>query len=223
MPDYISVIYNDRARPRTDYPRQLAAYLVRLFELKAGMRLLEVGPGRGEFLQGFAQCGLSVTGVDRSKEAGSDALDLSILTADLEHEPLPVPDDFFDVVYSKSFIEHLSHPDRYLTEAWRVLKPGGLLLTLVPDWESCFKIFFDDFTHKTPFTCVTLRDLYEVSNFININVHTFRQLPCTWRHPALNFLCSCIAPFVPVRCRTPFLRWSRELMVLGAGRKPFTP
>ena len=117
---------------------------------------------RGEFLSNFQKLGLDVTGVDISPEAktfGHDFEKVSI--CDIETEKLPFKDDTFDIIYSKSFIEHLYYPERYLKEAYRVLKPGGILLTLVPDWESNYKIYFDDFTHRTPFTIISLRDAYK--------------------------------------------------------------
>jgi SAM-dependent methyltransferase len=219
MADYIATIYNETERPKTVYPGRLAAYLMEYAGLKPGMSLLEVGCGRCEFLRGFAACGLNVTGVDISPQAREYAPELPIFAADIEQDPLPFPDCSFDVVYSKSFIEHLWNPDKYFREAWRVLKEGGVLLTLVPDWESCYKIYFDDFTHRTPFTCVALHDLYRCCDFTEVSTRCFRQLPVTWKYPWMNIICRMIAPFVPVRTKIPFLRWSRELMVIGIGKK----
>ena len=119
--------------------------------------MLEPGCGRGEFLS-FQKLGLDVVGVDISPETKNFGHDFEVSICDVETEKLPFKDDTFDVIYSKSFIEHLYYPERYLKEAYRVLKPGGLLLTLVPDWESNYKIYFDDFTHRTPFTTISLRD-----------------------------------------------------------------
>ena len=56
-------------------------------------------------------------------------------------------DNSIDIVYSKSFIEHLHYPERYLEEAYRVLKPNGIFLTLTPDWQSNYKIFFQVFIY----------------------------------------------------------------------------
>jgi len=132
---------------------------------------------------------------------------------------LPFPDNSFDMVYNKSFLEHLREPDRFLREARRVLKPGGLLLSLVPDWEVNYKIYFDDFTHRTPFTVISLRDIYLMCDFERISVYKFRQLPIVWRFPLLNYFCAAISPFVPVRTKNKFLRWSRELMLIGSAYK----
>ena len=60
----------------------------------------------------------------------------------------------------------------------------------------------------------------EYSGFSDIEVVKFRQLPIVWKYPQLNILCDIIAPFVPVRTEQKFLRWSRELMLIGSGIKP---
>lgn len=40
---------------------------------------------------------------------------------------LPFRDEAFSLVLSQAVIEHVERPERYVDEAWRVLKPGGLL------------------------------------------------------------------------------------------------
>ena len=181
--------------------------------------MLEPGCGRGEFLNNFKDLGLDVVGVDISAEAIALKNDLDIKLCDVENEKLPFGDDTFDVIYSKSFIEHLYYPEKYLEEAYRVLKPNGMLLTLVPDWESNYKIYFDDFTHRTPFTQVALSDAYKMYGFKEVRVFKFRQLPIVWKYSIINYFCAFISPFIPVRTQNKFFRWSRELMLIGVGKK----
>jgi SAM-dependent methyltransferase len=183
------------------------------------MEMLEPGCGRGEFINNFKELGLNVVGVDISPEAAKYNNDLDVKLCDVEREELPFKDNTFDVIFSKSFIEHLHYPDRYLEEAFRVLKPGGMLLTLVPDWESNYKTYFDDFTHRSPFTAIALEDAYKMYGFADVNVFKFRQLPIVWKYPKLNLFCAAISPFIPVRTKNKFLRWSRELMLVGVGVK----
>lgn len=216
--DYLSTVYGDKKK-RTHYPELLAAWLCKKNSLSPGAKLLEVGCGRCEFLYGFKKQGLHVTGVDISPFAQKSAPDLDIHLADVSRERLPFADESYDIVYSKSFIEHMDNPEQYFEQAYRVLVPEGQCLTLVPDWESCYKIYFDDHTHKTPFTRVSLQLIYEMAGFKDIHVSRIRQLPLVWQYPVLEYISCAIAPFVPVRTRIPFLRWSRELMVLGIGKK----
>ena len=220
MNDYLNVVYDANTRPYTEYPQKLVSYLFDAFDLKKEMKLLEPGCGRGEHLRIFKELGLDVYGMDVSKEAKNFSKDLNISICDLNSEKLPYANNTFDVVYSKSFLEHLVEPTFFLKEAHRVLKPGGLLLSMVPDWESQYKKFYDDYTHKSPFTIVSLKNIKLVHGFTNVKVFKFRQLPIVWRYPYLNFFCKAISPFIPVRTNNNFLRWSRELMLVGVGNKP---
>ena len=217
--NYLSVVYDEKSHPYSDYPKKLCAYLFQSFGFKEGMRMLEPGCGRGEFLTNFKDLGLDVVGVDASPEAIEFADGLDIKLCDIENEKLPFDDNTFDVIYSKSFIEHLYYPEKYLDEAYRVLKPNGMLLTLVPDWESNYKIYFDDFTHRTPFTKMALTDAYKMYGFKEVRVFKFRQLPIVWKYPSMNYFCAFISPFIPVRTQNKFFRWSRELMLVGIGKK----
>jgi len=217
--NYLSIVYDEKSHPYSDYPKKLCAYLFQSFGFKEGMRMLEPGCGRGEFLKNFKDLGLDVVGVDASPEAIAFVDGLDIKLCDIENEKLPFDDNTFDVIYSKSFIEHLYYPEKYLEEAYRVLKPNGMLLTLVPDWESNYKTYFDDFTHRTPFTKMALTDAYKMYGFKEVRAFKFRQLPIVWKYPLMNYFCAFISPFIPVRTQNKFFRWSRELMLVGIGKK----
>ncbi len=217
--DYLQSVYNENNKPRTGYPGLMTAHLAGRLGLAAGDTLLEIGCGRAEFLAGFARAGLLVSGVDMCPSALDHAEGLDIRLCALGREPLPFADGTFDAVFSKSLLEHLPVPDDYMLEALRVLKPGGLLVTMTPDWESCHQTFYDDLTHVKPYTVISLRRLYEIHGLKAATVEKFIQLPVVWRHPALKHICRLIAPFVPVRTQLKFPRWSRELMLLAIGRK----
>jgi len=222
MSEYLTVIYDSQSHPYTDYPSKLCCYLYQVFNMKPGMKLLEPGCGRGEFLSSFKALGLDCYGLDLSPLA-KDLLSntgIAVEIVDVDSSSLPYKDDTFDIIYNKSFLEHLREPDKFLYEAYRVLKPGGLMLSLVPDWEANYKIYFDDFTHRTPFTVISLEDIYCICGFESVSVFKFRQLPIVWRYPVLNGFCSLISPFISPRTQNKFLRWSRELMLIGSGYKP---
>ena len=220
MADYLNVVYDLKSHPKTSYPEKLAKYLFESFEMRKGQLFLEPGCGRGEFLNQFNKLGLKCHGIDLSPNSGAMADEIEVIKGvDLEKDKWPYPDNFFDIIYNKSLLEHLNNPDKFLIEARRVLKPGGKILCLVPDWESNYKIYFDDFTHKTPFTKISLNDIYQITDFKNIKVFKFRQLPIVWRFPLINIFCSIISPFIPVRTKNKFLRWSRELMLIGYAQK----
>ena len=209
--NYLSVVYDEKSHPYNDYPEKLCAYLFQSFGLKKGMKMLEPGCGRGDFLKIFKELGLDVIGVDISPESAEYSHGLDIKLCDIENGKLPFENN--------TFVEHLYYPERYLEEAFRVLKTDGLLITLVPDWESNYKIYYDDFTHRTPFTNLSLNDAYKMYGFSEVKVFKFRQLPIVWKYPKLNYFCAAISSFIPIRTKNKFLRWSRELMLVGVGVK----
>lgn len=120
--DYVDVVYNEEDRPLTSYPQRLSNYLFNRFELSSGCKLLDVGCGRGEFLSGFIKCGVNGYGVDQSRATQTYCPEATLKISDIENEGIPYSDNFFDVVYSKSVIEHFYYPERMIKEVYRVLK-----------------------------------------------------------------------------------------------------
>ena len=178
MADYLKVIYDTKSHPQTTYPGKLVSYLFHSFKMKKGQKFLEPGCGRGEFLSEFKKLGLDCYGIDLSEHAGTMCPEIEIKKKiDLENDKWPFPDNYFDIIYNKSLMEHLSNPDKFLIEARRVLKPGGKILCLIPDWEANYKTYFDDFTHRTPFTSISLNDIYQILiHIINIQMNHHKQI-----------------------------------------------
>lgn len=223
---YLDVVYNEERTPKTDYPYQLAKYLSRRFNLKGGGRLLELGCGRGDFLLVFKGLGFECQGVDREiHPALAKAVKLS--KVDLGEEKLPFPDNTFDIVYHKSLIEHFYSPRHLMEETYRVLKPGGKVVILTPDWVSTMQVFYEDITHCRPYDKTAMEDMLAMHGFKNIEVERFHQLPLLWRYPILKiftwflrlFLSSLSARKLTQATGIKPLRWSVELMVLGVGAK----
>ncbi|OGO18307.1 MAG: hypothetical protein A2Z15_08735 [Chloroflexi bacterium RBG_16_50_11] len=214
---YLRTVYSEKRRPYTSYPAKLCKYIVDLYFKPEYTTVLDVGCGRGEHLKEFRNLGYQVKGVDLSKEAQELSPDIEIQLANVEKDALSYEDNGFDVVFNKSLIEHLSNPENFMREAYRVLKPGGRLITMTPDWESIYKIFYEDYTHKTPFIENSLRDIHQIFGLKTIEVKKFRQLPILWKYPFLNIF-SRIAYYFP-RSNNKFIRFSKELMLLGCAEK----
>ena len=223
---YLKVIYNENRTPKTAYPNQLASYLSRRFNLKSRGKLLELGPGRGDFLLAFKKLGFDCYGVDQ--EISPDlASQVKVHQVDLDKEKLPFENDAFDVIYHKSLIEHFSSPHHLMAETYRVLKPGGKVIILTPDWVSTMKVFYEDITHYRPYDKTALEDTFAMYGFRNIEVERFHQLPIVWKIPVIKIVTGLLRlflPTIPARKITEatgikFFRWSVELMILGIGEK----
>lgn len=215
MKNYLEIAYQESEKPFGEYPLQLARYLMCLFDLRQGMRILDNGCGRGEFLHAFSRFGMEAYGTDISNYC-KDAQ-----VVDLNTGALPFPDDYFDAVFSKSVIEHIENTDQYMKEMRRVLKWGGVLIVMVPDWETQYRIFYQDPTHIHPYMQKSLERLLQMYKFEKISVNKFVQLPSVWTSRSAAFISRIVRIAGPVKKihKNKFIRFSRELMILGSGKK----
>ena len=221
MTNYLKVVYNENIRSYTKYPSQLCNYLFQRFDMKEGDKILDVGCGRGDFIKGFKDLGLEVFGIDREKGNSEMLKGIEVRLSDIENDSFPFSDETFDIVFSKSVIEHFWKPDNFIKECRRVLKPGGRIIVMTPDWQSQRHIFYDDFTHVHPYTQISVKDMLKIYNFQDVESEMFYQLPILWKHPWMKIFSKCLQIFGPVKRihRNKFIRWSRELMILAFGKK----
>jgi SAM-dependent methyltransferase len=211
---YLDVRYNERERPYTTYPAQLAAHLTeRFLRGRRGEKLLDLGCGRGEFLHGFAELGFDARGFDRSRPA-EPRFDEPVVVGDYEQGGLPFSDGEFSVLFNKSVFEHVRDISPLLRECHRVLAPGGRMLSLVPDWMAQWRHFYDDWTHVRPFTLVGLRECIQSHGFEVREAVRFRQLPVLWQRPYLSPLAGAAALLPDAFKRSKFVRFSKEWMLL---------
>ena len=96
-------------------------------------------------------------------------LDTTVRRAAAEHVQAEVGDctdlsrfeeGSFDVVFASNLLEHLERPatTRLLAEAARVLRPGGNLILLQPNFRLNPGGYFDDYTHVAIYTDRSLAD-----------------------------------------------------------------
>ncbi len=114
--------------------------LEELRRYKTKGRLLDVGGGDGTFLRFAKEAGLEVCGTEISAYAGQRIEDLYSVPVSIGglHEA-GYPSEHFDIVTLYHVIEHVDDPARYLSEAHRILRTGGLLVVACPNVES--KVF----------------------------------------------------------------------------------
>ena len=97
-----------------------------------GLDVLDLGAGAGDrnayALKGKAR---RVVGVDADPRVGRNPLLDAGLRGDIA--ALPFRDGSFDVVFSIYVLEHVERPQRLASEIARVLRPGGVFLSLTPN------------------------------------------------------------------------------------------
>ena len=177
------------------YDQKLCDYLVKRFKLKGW--LLDVGCGDRKHVRAFRRFGLRTLGIDKEQ-------------CDLEKDPIPFSDNTFDVVFCKSVLEHIKNYGHVVTEMWRVLKPNGLMIIMIPQ----FNLHFSSYPEH-------------ISSPVLLYSHeTFFQFPWVWKHPWLKIVCKLIAWLVPDKYRfrkdgtqRVLIRHSKEPMYLLWARK----
>lgn len=137
-PEYMDTEDDASSYDEMDHSGPNEAFVDRLFELGARGRMLDLGTGPGH---------IPLLICERDPDARIVAIDaaesmLKIATRHRDASPhrerielqrmdakkLELPDDSFDVVYSNTILHHIPDPKPFLAEAWRVLRPGGVLL-----------------------------------------------------------------------------------------------
>lgn len=187
--------------------RHITAYLARW--IPADARVLELGAGWCDFanqVRAREVVALDADGtVERAAGPGvtpvvGDCTDLRQFEA-----------ASFDVVFASNLVEHLDRgaAERLVDESHRVLRPGGRLILLQPNFRLAPGRYFDDYTHVSIWTDQSLSDFLRARGWELAAVHP-RFLPLTLksRGAGLTFL-------VPWYLRSPVKPWAGQMLVVG--------
>lgn len=100
----------------------------------SGRRLLDIGSGPGYFLKCGKEMGWDVLGFEPSRDAAEYSRKLGVeVVNDFFSEEAIEKYGKFDVIYMKTVIEHVPHPEELLRAAKNALVPGGLLCIISPN------------------------------------------------------------------------------------------
>lgn len=212
--EYLSAFYYQK---KTGYPFKLCEHILKRLNFPQG-KLLDVGCGTEEHMEAFRDLGLEVWGVDNIKHESD-----TVKMCDLSKDKIPFSSNYFDVVFTKSCLEHLKPVENSLKEIKRVLKKSGVVIIMVPDWRSQYRNYYDGYDHVTPFTIRGLRDLMNHIGFRNVTCEYFYQLPFVWDSDIAKVIPKVVS-LLPDKLKwkdeynhRKLIRFSKEKMLLGVG------
>jgi SAM-dependent methyltransferase len=165
---YKYVGFEDRFRgSREDIRARLQAY-VPLFAGRTDV--LDVGCGRGEFLDLLREAGIGARGLDTNHEMVEvcRARGLDVVEGDLVGYLSGLPDASLGGLIAVQVVEHLepSYLMRALDVAYHKLRPGSPIATINPaSWFAFFSSYIRDLTHERPIHPDTLQYLLTASGF----------------------------------------------------------
>ncbi|NSW92677.1 MAG: class I SAM-dependent methyltransferase, partial [Firmicutes bacterium] len=172
---------------RDDIKERQRIYLPYIREAKAGTEerfVLDLGCGRGEWLELLKEEGFIARGVDINAAMVSlcNNLGLEVVQSDVLQYLRDLPGESLGAVTGFHIIEHLPFEVliQLLDETVRVLKPGGIAIFETPNPEniqvgSCN--FYLDPTHKNPLPSSMLKFIAEARGLCRVSVLNLHPYP----------------------------------------------
>ena len=165
--------------PRELIRARLESYLP-LFA--AGSDVLDIGCGRGEFLELLQARGVRARGLDLNQEMVAECRSrgLEAQHGDAVSHLASLPDGALGGLFAAQVVEHLE-PEyllRFIELAFHKLRPGGLMVleTINPAcWVAFFESYIRDITHRWPLHPDTLKYFVLASGFTTAEIE--------WRSP----------------------------------------
>jgi SAM-dependent methyltransferase len=202
--------YQTRFKPdprRATLWRVICGWLQR--EVPDGARVLELGAGYCGFINHIrAEKKVALDIADTVRGAAAQDVETHVGSCT---QLAFASDSSLDIVFASNLFEHLPLADlqRTLAEVRRVLRPGGKLLVIQPNFRYCYRDYFDDYTHVMVYTDRSLADVIAGAGLEPVRVMP-RFLPFSMksRLPAA-------APLVWLYLRSPVKPFAGQMLIVA--------
>jgi 2-polyprenyl-3-methyl-5-hydroxy-6-metoxy-1,4-benzoquinol methylase len=186
--DSLYMAFEDAFRgSRDEIKQRLAPYIERIKLAGAGRPetpIVDVGCGRGEWLELLRVNGLVAYGIDTNSMMveRTASLGLDVRVADVLEHLRSLADCTRSAVTAFHVVEHLAFPTLvdFLDEAMRVIVPGGIMILETPNPENLrvgATTFYYDPTHRNPIPPDPLRFIVEHRGFSNVEIIRLHPSP----------------------------------------------
>jgi len=195
--DSLYVSFEDQFRgTRTDIKNRIGVYLPYVHKVGVGSvdsPILDLGCGRGEWLEFCKDENLVARGVDQNRimvELGR-VFGLEVTQADLLDYLRMHDTDNFGAITGFHIVEHLSFRQliEFFDETYRALKPGGMLIVETPNPDNIMvacRDFHQDPTHRNPLPSSTLLFIAKARGFSDLEILPLNPVPEHARDPEVT-------------------------------------
>jgi len=169
--------FENRFRGNEEEVKKQQAQYLEYFEKAQGKRVVDLGCGRGEFLEHLAEKGLEAEGIDLNTEMVEACRDkgLRCLKGDLLEKLVDYEDNSLGGIFCSQVVEHLPPPylKRLVELSFLKLAPSSYLVLETINPASVFslvQIYFLDISHHNPVHPQALKFLLESSGFEQVTI-----------------------------------------------------
>ena len=195
--DSMYFAFEERFRGTREDIRQRVAYYLPILRQsvvgKKGASVLDVGCGRGEWLELLRDEKINARGVDINEQMAQECVErgLDVKVEDAIAYLRKLPDNALGAVTGFHIIEHVPLDTllELFEQAQRVVQPGGVVIFETPNPENVIVgacNFYMDPTHQRPLPPALTQFLLEASGFAGVEVHRVNAdlLPEPFEEPA---------------------------------------
>lgn len=149
--------------------------------------ILEIGSGIGNISQFFLKNGFSITLSDirdtycrilkqnfSSFSNLKDVIKLNIIDADFDNEYKEYCAQF-DTIFALNVIEHIEDDNLAISNCYKLLKPEGKIIILVPAYQALYNRFDKELEHFRRYNKASLKSLIKNNNFTVIKSQYFNS------------------------------------------------
>lgn len=177
--DSYYLAFEDKYRGSIEDIKQRQSYYLTTFsyiEKEAQHLIVDIGSGRGEWLNLLKENGYTAIGVDLNEEmikvCKNNGLD--VIYSDAIEYLRGCENESIDAITGFQIIEHIGIEalHQLALEVKRCLKPGSKFLFETPNPESIYvnTTFYTDFTHNKPLPPNSIKFLFEYYGFIDVEI-----------------------------------------------------
>ena len=99
------------------------------------LEVLDFGAGSGTFCSSLSKLGLNIICVEPDKKLRESLIENGFICYENIHE---ITDGSVDYIYSFNVLEHIEDDASAVSEIYRVLRPGGIILLYLPAFQCLF-------------------------------------------------------------------------------------